>query len=424
MKSANVIARKALDNILRVSREVKNAIFPKVVSHILYFPTIEKEEDAADIINRANWYFPEKGPSKAQVIIPVSHELFEKVKDFTKLKAPREQGVFISKNKRIRVIPAGSSEVAGLCKSADALLLWDASKFYQLPNALLSLHKVRIVDKNYYWVTEARNYVWTYNSTIPRDDMDALTKQAMKNHDSLMAEAGKLKKAYVFGTGPSVTEALNFDFSDGFRVVANTIINDPRLTAHIRPHADVFGDFVYHVGPSKYAAKFRKQLARQCRKGCYAVCRNDVMPLMVAHYPEMRERIISIPIKLFVGPNILSRERFYVKLSNNSLVGWMLPLASASAQNIYILGCDGRKPGDKMFWGHAKTTHYDDLTKTLVQTHPSAFNKTDYQSFSSQYERDAEELISHGESLGKKYVSLTKSYIPVLQKRYGKKESD
>lgn len=414
------LSKRLSDIFLRACRSINYAVKPSAIKKITYFPVITEEKVLADLLNRANWYFPEKSSSLASIDFPVSEELFKKINGkVSSLETESCQGRFIKENSRIRLTAIKSErEIAVLAKKADAILLWKADFFFKIPRILLSLHKVWIIDKNYFWCIEARSYVWLYNSTIPPEKMKKLEELFMKNYDALAEKSRKFKNAYLFGTGPSVSKATEFDFSDGFRIVANTLINDPKLSAHIKPQVVVFGDFVYHVGPSKYAAKFREQLEKESlAKGYYLVARSDVTPLMADHYPELAGRIISIPIRLFTGPNIITKEKFYVKMSNNSLVGWMIPLASGFADNLFILGCDGRKPGDKMFWSHAKTTHYDDLTQTLVDTHPSAFNKTDYTAFSDQYERDAEELISFGESLGKKYFSLAPSYIPALAKR-------
>src|SRR5213076_14180 len=62
-----------------------------------------------------------------------------------------------------------------------------------------------------------------------------------------------LDRAYVFGTGPSLARATEFDFSHGVRIVCNSIVRNPELLAHIRPHFIAASDFVFHFGPSRYA---------------------------------------------------------------------------------------------------------------------------------------------------------------------------
>lgn len=69
-------------------------------------------------------------------------------------------------------------------------------------------------------------------------------------------------RCYVFGTGPSLALAGNLDFSDGYRVVCNTIVRDYVLLERLRPHLIVAGDGIYHFGYSTFAYAFRSDLVR------------------------------------------------------------------------------------------------------------------------------------------------------------------
>jgi hypothetical protein len=92
----------------------------------------------------------------------------------------------------------------------------------------------------------------------------------------------------------------------------------------------------------------------------------------------------------------------------------MLPVASSIAEEIYILACDGRKPGDVSFWRHGETVQFEELMETVSQTHPSFFRDRNYSDYYSRHCQELEEMLEYGEKLGRKYYSLSSSRIPAL----------
>jgi len=411
------LLRRLFDTAFRAARELEVKVKgKKLLKNLIYYPLIENEEALSDILNRANWYFPEKSYSEAQITIPISSELSKHIKDFSKLVVPQTQENYIKKNKRIVVTPMSKEELSRSVLQSDAVLLWRAKELFRIPQWIMNLDKVWIVDKNYFLVTEVRNYIWLFNETVPQEKMQELLGVAKKNFEKFRKQISKYKKAYVFGTGPSVSKAFEFDFSDGFSIVTNTMVNDEKMMRHIKPVAIVHGDFVYHMGPSIYASRFREQLFSKYGKELYSLIRFDIMPFLISVYPELEEKFVAFPMKLFAGSNIPSQENYYLNLSNNSLVGYMLPVSCSIVDEIFILGCDGRKPEDKLFWSHAKTVFYADLQKTLVETHPSVYRDTDFKVYYHETINDVDAFMKYAERKRKKFVSLTPSYIPALHR--------
>lgn len=416
--------RRAIDVAFRGLREAQVALKgKKTLRNLVYYPLVENEGDLSDILNRANWYFPEKGFSEAQITIPVSGNLVKFANAPATLASPRAQENYIGKNRRIRIIECTHSGLKELARKSDAVLLWKAGALFSLPSWFAALDKAWIVDKGYFLVTEARNYIWLYNETVPEEKLWELLGLAKKNFLRFCGQASKFRKAYVFGTGPSVSKAIEFDFSDGFSIVTNTMINDGKLMRHIRPIAVIHGDFIYHMGPSVYASKFRRQLFSKYGNELFSLIRFDIMPFLLARYPGLEEKLVALPMRLFSGPHIPSAKEYYLNLSNNSLVGYMLPVSCAVADEVFVLGCDGRKKEDKLFWGHTKTVFYDDLQKTIMETHPSVFRDTDFDVYYNETINDAEAFILHAESKGKTIVCLTPSNIPALHGREKKRHS-
>ncbi|MBI2138454.1 hypothetical protein HYU13_02610 [Candidatus Woesearchaeota archaeon] len=412
----NSLGKKIFGLFLRFAIMLHELVFsPSPFSRLVFFPIVKSKEEFTDIFNRAHWYFPESGYSKPRVIIPVSREVSRIA---GKVRPPESQENFLGEKADVEVVECDSPKAISLAASPGAILLWKEIRLFSLPGFPLSFGRTFLVDKNYSGVTESKNYVMAFNSTLSMKSRERIREISGNNFSRLASLVDGKARSYVFGTGPSLSDAISMDFSDGFRIVANTAINDAALMKHIMPHAVVFGDFAYHDGPSKYAAKFRKQMLNVCRSGCFAVTREDVMPFFIAHYPEIEDRIIGLRLDIFGQFRIPTASDLSVKLSNNTLVSFMLPLASSFTKEVFVIGCDGRKPGDKLFWSHAGKAHYDGLKQTVQDTHPSFFRDTDFQSYYEENCIATEKFIVAGEKHGREYISRTPSYIPALRKRY------
>jgi hypothetical protein len=103
----------------------------------------------------------------------------------------------------------------------------------------------------------------------------------------------------------------------------------------------------------------------------------------------------------------------------------MIPIVSSVCKEIYIIGADGRKPSEtggrkpdeNYFWRHSSSSQFIDLMQTVFDTHPSVFRDRPYTDEYKDYCEFFEGLLRYGEGLGKRYYSLTPSYIPVLAQR-------
>ena len=97
-----------------------------------------------------------------------------------------------------------------------------------------------------------------------------------------------------------------------------------------------FADPVFHFGPSIYTEKFLKDVKLLVeRHDTFIVVPENSMPLLLAHYPELKHNLIGMPTK--VNFNTPSIENFYIKGSANILTLFMIPLATAVAKNIFVI---------------------------------------------------------------------------------------
>jgi hypothetical protein len=206
--------------------------------------------------------------------------------------------------------------------------------------------------------------------------------------------------------------------------VCNSIVRNPELLEHIRPQFIAAADFVFHYGPSRYAAEFRRDLIAALETtGAYFLVPEQLAPLMLRHYPHIAQRTIAIPVANRFDPrmklrgvNVQLLNRFQVRSLDSVLNLLMLPVASTLANEIYVLGCDGRKPVDKAFWSHHSASQYSDLMKTVNDSHPGFFD-VDYVDYYDRYCAHVASVIAAGEAVGKSYASLVPSYVPALSTR-------
>jgi hypothetical protein len=321
--------------------------------------------------------------------------------------------------------PWSPSRFAALAAVSQTIGLWKVRSAKPLDKLSVACgRKFVVIDADAKGTWEFARY-----ATILYDHLSRAEKQLMRrrSRDVLAGAAAELapfRKAYVFGTGPSLARATDFSYDDGVRIVCNSIVRNPDLLDHIKPHFIAASDFVFHFGPSSYAHQFRNDLiAAMVRTGAYLLIPEQLAPLMLAHYPHIADRTIALPLtnrfdfREFSRPaNVQLMERFKVRTLDSVLNLLMLPVASTLADDIFILGCDGRAPTDAAFWSHHQSSQYGGLMGTVNQTHPGFF-EIDYLDYYARYCSHVALVIAAGEALGKRYASLVPSYIPALADR-------
>lgn len=415
-----------------------------VIRHILYYPTVKDIATLADLVNRASWYLPQSALSRVEVTIPVDTKLLGT--NLETLIPPPSQYSYIGQHENIHLIDHHKADLS----QADAIMLWDKRSMFD-PRVLWHLAKVTIVDPLYYCEVSSSLSARLCFQSIESQQKKQFSQLSKSNYQTLLDEVAACKRGYVFGTGPSLEQATEFDYDGGFRVVCNTIVKNKPLLEYIKPQLLVFVDEAFFFGPSRYSSEFRQMMLETIRKfQCYIMVPDYSVPLLLSHHPELETKIIGIQILgffdlsvyeiirlLFRNPitmlfflpkltkipghkevyNFPTIDKFYVGISPSVLTACMLPVVSSVCEEIYIIGADGRKPDENYFWTHSPSSQLGDLMQTLFDTHSSLFRDAVY---TDNYEKHCtffEGLLRYGESLGKRYFSLTPSYIPALAKR-------
>jgi hypothetical protein len=218
---------------------------------------------------------------------------------------------------------------------------------------------------------------WRWND-LTNDYLTSVNSGAsIKNVTSEMSGILKqgFNKAYVFGTGPSLELARHKDWSDGYRVVCNTIVKDKSLWDHISPHIIVAGDALYHFGFSDHAITFRADLMSRLRESpALFVFPAQFEKIVYTEFSDLDHLLVPIAIgeSILVHKSVIKTN----KLPNlgNALLLLLLPLGFSLSANLSLWGFDGRRKDDKLFWSNAANQSYPELIEKLNKEYPAFFN--------------------------------------------------
>jgi len=143
-----------------------------------------------------------------------------------------------------------------------------------------------------------------------------------ENHDKFLKFSKTIsqEKCHIFGTGPSLSQVENHDFSDGDVITCNSFVVNDDLMEQMKPKV---------------------------------ICAAD-------------------PID---GMNLNMKTDFYVDPLPNVLTLLMIPIGGSCYDEMTISGCDGRPLDENQyFWGHHKGSQINDKMADIKVAHPGFFN--------------------------------------------------
>ena len=182
-----------------------------------------------------------------------------------------------------------------------------------------------------------------------------------------------LERAYLFGTGPSLDRATEFDYSDGYRIVCNTIVKNVELLEFLNPHVIAAGDALYHFSETSHARQFRHDLLRWLQQ-------STTLFLYPAQYDQSLRALLPLQVHDQLVPIPQGRGRSFLPglatdfaLPNlgNVLNLLLLPIGAYLAHHISLLGFDGRDPNATGFWRNSGANSYPELLEELNLDYPS-----------------------------------------------------
>lgn len=259
--------------------------------------------------------------------------------------------------------------------------------------------------------------------TTSEDSIAIEARQRFAARVSELREAG-LERCYLFGTGPSLQRAIERDWSDGYRVVCNTIVRDPELWQALDPHFVVAGDAIYHFGHTAFAKAFRRDLVGRLRESnALFVYPAFFHPFVAREMKDVSDRLVPIPFsgRMCIRSD-LTRE-FRLPTLGNVLCMLLLPIGCTLSKRVFFFGFDGRAPADRLFWSNSERHTYPELMPELEAAHPAFFQHHVPKSDPTRYVRSVhgdqlEECLSEAESMGWRFVMMHQSWTPTLQKRF------
>jgi hypothetical protein len=251
-------------------------------------------------------------------------------------------------------------------------------------------------------------------------------EKAYKNFKTAMRNNKKYSKAYIFGTGPSLARAIERDWSDGAKIVCNTIVRDRNLINHIKPQFVVAGDAVYHFSHTEFAKNFRRDLFNRMgeHEQLYFVYPDIFDVIVQRELAQFSSRLVPIPTGTERRVDINLIHSFNLPGLGNVLALLLLPLALTISNRVYLTGFDGRDPQDRAspFWANSALHSYPELMWTLKDQFPGFFNHFVPENDSTHYiksvHEDLEPILVDAEYRGAEFEMLHPSWTETLNRRY------
>jgi glycosyltransferase involved in cell wall biosynthesis len=416
---SNIVVRGELEleDVVKLKRNIVDLkIKEKFSDEICYFPRFESSSDLSNHFHRARWYLTgENSPiSKVTFAHGSSTNLVSSAPDY-----------FATEGLDDRTLEVISDEMAYLSalKRAKTVLVWKPiSKGLQsyLSETLGKPNLITVATEDPSSV-EYGNYCRSPWMLLPESRKADLLKSSQERFRAALSaqrELGKTSSA-VFGTGPSIDKAFDFDFRDCMTVACNSIVANEALLNHIQPAFICAGDAVSHFGVSAYAQTFRKDLIRVLKeRDIFLFTSAAIGYLLIQKHPEIRDHVILCEQRL-TGLNADLENIWSLPRFDSTLNIHMLPIAATFSDTVYLLGLDGRDPDPKKnedFWAHSKAAQYHDLVDTGHQAHPT-FSINRSQATEDRYLASVQESFKAGEAIGKSFFSLADSFTPAVHAR-------
>lgn len=401
-----------LENInMGIRALLQDFIYGKKESSIVYYPIFDSSEELTSHYYRACWYLPSQN-NECQAVY-----CYRKIKVVLNDK-PEYMGTSNVPTDHI-IIRTGTLGLKRAALNARVVLLWK-----KCDKDFINVLKQRgvfvvNVDTNDETAAEYGRYcdlIWRYFKS------DIEKKQIIQHSYNLFAKrVAAIKKnnwitGCVFGTGPSLETAKDFDFSNCVSVVCNSIVQNKDLLSHINPQFVTAGDVVSHLGVSLYAEVFRKDLVEYLKNNeVYYFTTAPFGYLLLEQCSEIAHKVILVEQQMD-EQNFDLTQLFCLPKLDSTFNIHMLPIIHTLCDNIFILGCDGKSKtrSNEDFWAHAQDAQYAGLVDTGHKCHPT-FDINRKKNTYNRYQNSVMHSIEEGEKQnGKRYYTLQQSNIDAL----------
>lgn len=403
----------------RVYRLIKDRRF-QLVTHkkhikILWFPTIETDEELQRELARVAWYINPIINKVDKIVMLVSSKYTDI--DILKLKIPEYVDVSIQDLIPLfldRIIFVNEFQDIQQMKY-DLVVEWKHLDNRKRKKQLYPYYIDAAVMQNQF---EANQIMKISNVLLCKKlQKESYTKlinllKKLKNHE--------YKSICVFGSGPSLqdfdTNTINYE--ESCSIICNSVVKNLDLLKKINPKIIVATDSVFHAGYSKYAQEFRQAVinAMDLIEDLFFLVPLRDYNLYIKNLPKrFNSRIIGIKGKKTQKYNLDLLKKQYLKSTSNVLTFFLLPIAASLSKQVKIVGFDGKAPEDQnIFWQYDKKSQFLETINYTKEAHP-AFYKVDYKQY---YQTHCEEVREIVDMMQKKKIYIDvigTSYVPALK---------
>ena len=268
-----------------------------------------------------------------------------------------------------------------------------------------------VVDKDVYVLTEMAYWRVRDRLAWPNYPSADVSLRRLFDH------AGDAKTSFILATGPSALTVDLATIDADVRITCNSALQDEARLRAFRPTIIAFTDPVFHFGPSRYAAAFRKDVSREIEL-CdpMVLCASDWVSPLLTMMPELEDRLAVLPSRRGGPWRWPTKRDPTVRPSGSVLTTLMLPVALMLTDHVSVAGADGRQPSETYFWRHG-LQYSDDLMATVFAAHPAFFRDRDYEAHYDQYCQEIEDLAQVAERAGKVVEAAAPSWIPAFRRR-------
>ena len=377
---------------------------------LAFYPPVCSSGEMGDLFGRASWFFSRTRDVEVCFLLEgadLKLSCFE---------APASQGDDLGKLRvelMFRSIFLPASQWKEALAEAAGVLVWRQDAVNQDVERVLKGKRVFRVDAEHVRM-EGSFYIEANLWMQP--EKDELIKRSREKFNGWRSRFSRYDKCYLLATGPSIHRFKYEDYRESLVIGCNSVFIDEEVMARTGMDILVFGDPIFHFGPSGYASDFRRRLVKAVRRyGFTIVVPFKYYPLLVDNYPELEPYTVGVPFSQAQDYNNNLLANFCLKTTANILTFLMVPVGATFCNRLHILGCDGRPmEEDSYFWGHNKATQLNDKMGNIREVHPGFFN-IDYNDY---YETHIEVLSGQLESCRRDGICVTNetfSHIPPLQ---------
>lgn len=406
-----------LSSLTELASQLKSKIPCQSKSEdICFYPEFSNADEFTNHYHRASWYLSGQDVDAGKVFFAT---------DFTERDVGPLPSYFGSQgfdSQNFEIIRPGAAYLDALV-SSKTIVVWrplsPGLKSYL--SGLLGGANVALVATDDNSSAEYGSYCRTVWQALPKNKKLRLLEESQNTFRRIISEMRSANKtcSAVFGTGPSIDRAYEFDFGNCLSIVCNTIISNQKLLDHIDPKFVCAGDAVSHFGVSMYAEKFRNDLITALSsRDIYLLTSAAFGYLLLRKYPELRNKVILCEQK-FNGLNCDLDANWALPRFDSTLNIHMLPIATTFSDTTYLLGFDGKNPNQSLnedFWAHSKTAQYHDLVETGHLAHPTFATNREH-STEARFLASVQESFMAGERLGKRFYTLANSFTEAMHAR-------